>query len=106
MENSNSKCIDACLACAIECERCATHCIGMNDKEHLKCIALCRDCADICALCARFEARGSAFTEALCKLCAEICNACAAECEKLSAHDCCKLCAAACRKCAEACATM
>lgn len=103
----NSKnCIDACLACAIECESCATHCIGMNDKEHQKRIALCRDCADISALCARFEARGSAFTKALFKLCAEICNACVAECEKLSADACCKSCAAACKKCADACAAM
>ena len=105
MENSKN-CIDACLACAIECESCATHYIGMNDAAHLKCIALCRDCADICALCARFEARGSAFAKALCKLCVEICNACAVECEKLSAHGCCKSCAATCKKCAELCASM
>ena len=101
MENSKN-CIDACLACAIECESCATHYIGMNDAAHLKCIALCRDCADICALCARFEARGSAFAKALCKLCVEICNACAVECEKLSAHSC----AEACKKCVAACASI
>jgi hypothetical protein len=34
MEYSKN-CIDACLACAIECESCATHCIGMNDAAHL-----------------------------------------------------------------------
>lgn len=78
----------------------------MNDKNHLKCIALSRDCADICALCARFEARGSSFSIALCKLCADLCNACAAECERLSEHDCCKKCAEACRKCAVECSNM
>ena len=105
MKNSKNF-VDACLACAIECEVCASNGINLNDKNHLKCIALCRDCADICALCARFAARGSSFCDALCKLCADLCIACAAECEKLSAHDFYKKNAEACRKCAAECSKM
>ena len=76
------KCINECLACAVECERCATHGIVHADKMLLECISLCRDCADICTLCARLEARGSSYYKKLCKLCAEICNECAEHCEK------------------------
>jgi hypothetical protein len=43
------QCINECLACAIECEKCATHGITHADKMLVECIALCRDCADICA---------------------------------------------------------
>ena len=53
--HKSQACIDACLACSVECEECATSCINMNDKNHDKCISLCRDCADICALCALAE---------------------------------------------------
>jgi hypothetical protein len=45
----NSKvCIDACLACMIECEKCAISCLTM--AGHQECVKLCRDCADICDL--------------------------------------------------------
>ena len=104
MKNSKN-CIEACLACVIACEACATHGIEMADKSHLQCISLCRDCADICALCARLQARGSSFADALCKLCVEICNACAAECEKHAHHhEALNKAGEACRKCATACA--
>ena len=93
-------CLEACLACMIECEKCATMCIDM--KGHEECVKVCRDCADICNLCAVLCARGSQFADALCALCVKSCEACAAECSKHD-MDCCKSCAEACKKCAEAC---
>lgn len=85
--------IEACLACMVECEKCADG--FLNVKDHLECVKLCRDCADICALCARLCARDSKFAEALCALCVKCCEDCANECSK---HDmeCCKKCAEAC----------
>jgi hypothetical protein len=99
----NSKvCIDAYLACMIECEKCAISCLNM--AGHQECVKLCRDCADICDLCAKLFARGSQFTDVLCAICVQCCEACATECEKYADHAaCCKACAEACRKCVETC---
>lgn len=101
MKNSKVS-IDACLACMIECEKCAISCLNM--VGHQECVKLCRDCADICDLCAKLCARDSQFADALCALCIKCCQACAMECEKYADHAaCCKACAEACRKCAENC---
>ncbi len=97
----SKNCIDACLACLINCEKCITDCVAAGNKE---CILLCRDCADVCALCARFEARGSQFSKNLHGLCAEVCKACSIECAKHASHDTsCKECAETCIKCATIC---
>jgi hypothetical protein len=93
-------CIDACLACLVECEKCSTMCITMPGHEN--CVKVCRDCADICALCARLCARGSSFADAMCALCVRCCEACAAECRQHD-HAHCQACAEACKRCAEAC---
>lgn len=96
-------CIEACLACFVECERCASACLDKGQMAD--CVRACRDCADLCSLCAAFMARGSKLHPALCKLCAEACVKCAEECGKHAAHHApCKTCAEACRKCAETCA--
>ena len=100
--DNRKNCIDACLACLVESEKCATMCGTMPGHE--ACVKICRDCADICALFARLCARDSQFSDALCALCVKCCEACAAECGKHADHtECCKACAEACRKCAEAC---
>ena len=99
-------CIDACVACAVECNHCATECLQENDiKMMVKCIQLDRQCAVICFAAAQLMSIGGEHASHLCAECAEICTACAEECGKHSnAH--CKKCAEACRKCAEACKAM
>ena len=74
MKNVNVS-IEACLACMVECEKCATDCLTMEGHE--ECVKLCRDCADICALCASLCARGSKFADAVCALCVKCCEECA-----------------------------
>jgi hypothetical protein len=91
------KFIDACLECLVTCERCITDCVASGNKD---CILLCRDCADLCALTARFEARGSDFSQELFSLCAEVCKECSVECAIHASHSVfCKECAIACKKC-------
>ena len=99
-------CIDACVACAQECEHCANACLSERDvKKMADCIRLDRDCADICWSSAGWMSRDSQFAADLCRLCAEICDACGAECEKHEAEHC-QHCAEACRRCAEECRQM
>ena len=103
---NHQNCIEACHACAIECEHCASACLQEDDvKMMARCIELDRSCADICALAEREMARGSDFAERVCQLCAEICDACGAECARHQV-DHCQRCAEACRRCAEACREM
>lgn len=99
-------CIDACLACAIECDHCASECLKEdNVKMMARCIAIDRECAEACYASARLMAIGGEHAALFCQACAEICDACAEECEK---HDMdhCKQCAEACRRCAEECRAM
>jgi hypothetical protein len=99
-------CIDACVACAIQCEHCASECLREKDvKTMLKCIELDRQCASVCRSAAELMSIGGAFALALCNACAEICEACAEECEK---HDMdhCQECADECRSCADECRKM
>ena len=98
------ECIEACLDCAIECERCSAACLKEQDvKMMVKCIQLDRDCADICTVAARLLARVSKHGIHMMKECAEVCDKCAEECEKHGQMEHCKVCADACRKCAEEC---
>ena len=104
-------CIDACYACASECDHCATACLQEDDvKKMAKCIQLDRYCADICRMAASFMAKadgfgGEKYARQLCGLCAAICEDCGAECDKHDEEHC-KKCAEACRKCAEECRKM
>ncbi|MBC7488117.1 MAG: four-helix bundle copper-binding protein [Cytophagaceae bacterium] len=107
---SNEKfqtCIEACLACAVECEQCATACLNEQDVSKMaKCILIDRDCADICFTTAKLLARDSQHGQHLMAECAEVCEACAAECDKHAHMEHCKVCAEACRACAEECRSM
>ena len=98
--------IEACNACAVECEHCASACLGEQEVQRLaRCIALDLDCAAICRLSAEVMSRDGELSARLCELCAAACEACAAECEKhLMDH--CRQCAAACRSCAAECRKM
>ncbi|MES2517405.1 MAG: four-helix bundle copper-binding protein [Bacteroidota bacterium] len=97
MENQQS-CIEACLACMIECEKSASNCMHMDG--HHECVKVCRDCADICNLCARLCARASQFSDAIRAICVKACEACINECSKHIHH---ADCVEACKKCIEAC---
>jgi hypothetical protein len=101
-------CIEACYACASECDHCASACLGEVDvRSMVKCIQLDRYCADICRLAASFMARTAGFgdekfSHQRCGLCAQICEECGDECS-MHQMDHCRRCAEVCRKCAEEC---
>jgi hypothetical protein len=100
-------CIDACIACAIECEHCATSCLNEDDvKMLIRCITLDRECATICRSTAALMSIGGEHAAGICHVCAEICEVCAEECEKHSHMEHCKNCADECRRCAEECRTI
>jgi Domain of Unknown Function (DUF326) len=104
-------CIEACLACAQICDRCADDMIGMEGRNHHElqalCIRLCQECADVCSLSIRWMSRLSPSTEFLCRSCAEICDRCAGVCEQHAPHHpLCGDCAVECRRCAAACRDM
>lgn len=98
-------CIDACLRCALACDRCQEACLHESDVQMMvACIRLDRDCSKLCYLAASYLAGNSAFAKQVCTLCAQVCDACADECENHAAHmDHCRQCAEACRQCAEEC---
>lgn len=99
-------CIEACNACADECDHCATACLKEADpKPMARCMALDIDCAAICRLAASFMARDSELAGQICGFCAEACDACGAECGKHNMQHC-KECAEACRRCADECRRM
>src|SRR3546814_20830659 len=51
-------CIDACYACATECDHCAASCLGEQDvKAMARCIKLDMDCAQICRQIGRASCR-------------------------------------------------
>ena len=94
-------CIDACLACALQCDRCATACLGESDVAMMvRCIELDRECVEACYASARLMGLGGEHASLFCTACAEICEACAQECSKHE-MDHCKQCAEECRQCAE-----
>jgi hypothetical protein len=101
-------CIDACVACAVECEHCATSCLNEDMvKDLTKCIALDRECASVCRSAAELMSIGGVHATLLCQVCADICDACAEECERHSDHmDHCRECAEECRRCSEECRMM
>jgi len=97
------ECVDACVACALACERCTTVCLMDQDVQGLtRCIHLTRDCANVCALTAKFLTHNSDFAQAICELCVEVCVACRDECAR---HDqeVIKRCADTCHRAAEKC---
>ena len=99
-------CIDACLACAMQCEHCATACLREEDMAmKARCIELDRECAEACYASARLMAIGGEHANLFCKVCAEICDACADECSKHTDEHC-QQCAEECRRCAEECRSM
>lgn len=100
-------CIDACYACATECDHCAAACLRENDVKMLaRCIQLDIDCAEICRLAAGYMGRGSELTADICEACADVCDMCAEECEKHDKMEHCRACARACRQCAQECRRM
>ena len=99
-------CIDACLACATECEHCASACLNESDIQMFaRCIELDRECAVACFSAAHLMSMGGENASLFCTACVEICEACAEECEKHEA-DHCRRCAEECRNCAEECRKM
>ena len=106
-DNRARKFIEACYACAIACERCATADLKESDVKALThCINLNRECAVFCIASAHILSLGGSFSNEICTLCAKICEACADECEKHTHMQHCKACAEACRSCARECRTM
>jgi hypothetical protein len=100
-------CIDACVACAIECQHCATECLKEGDIKSLSlCISLDRECAVTCMATAQLMAMGGDNAILLCQACAAICKACAEECERNGELEHCRHCAEACRRCEEECREM
>lgn len=99
-------CIDACIACGIECNVCTAACLN---EEHVsmmaRCIELTRECSLLCITTAQLMSMDGEFSHSLCQLCADVCQACADECEKHDAGHC-KRCAQHCRKCANECRRM
>ncbi|HYF03437.1 MAG TPA: four-helix bundle copper-binding protein [Patescibacteria group bacterium] len=102
-KHDHTQLIQTLLACALECENCASECLGEDHVQMMaRCISLDRDCADICTLAARLLQRNSEVAHEFLLICEKICRICAEECEKHE-HSHCQRCAEACRKCAEAC---
>lgn len=100
-------CIKSCHDCVLECEHCATACLGEEDVKMLeRCIRLDRDCADICVLAIATMSRESDFVRQICSLCAEICQTCGDECAKHKHMEHCKICSEACYRCADECRKM
>ncbi len=100
-------CIEACYACAVECEHCASENLNESDvKMLINCINLTRECAAFCKSAAQVMSMGGRFSQELCALCAEICETCAEECGKHTHLEHCKKCAQECRKCAGECRAM
>jgi hypothetical protein len=100
-------CIDACLACAVVCNQCATECLNEEDvAAQVECIQLDRQCVVICIAAAQLMSIGGEHATHLCAECAEICDACADECEKHAHMEHCKACAVTCRNCADECRKM
>jgi hypothetical protein len=97
-------CIDACVCCALECERCAAQSLKGEAGNGVpsRCIELSRQCASVCRAASELMAMGGEFSSLLYNACAKICLACATEWEKYDTADC-RHCANACRSCAEEC---
>lgn len=96
-------CIEACVNCELECERCSTACLmDANPQELAHCIQLNRDCANVCALAVKYLAHNSDYAQAICETAVEICVACRDECAR---HDteACRRGAIACHEAAEEC---
>ena len=102
----HQSCIDACVHCMQECDRCFNSCVSEPDAvEMAECIRLDRECAEMCWIAMAFVSQGSKLMNDLCRRCASACEACAAECEKHDKEHC-RRCAEACRQCMKECRLM
>ncbi len=96
--------VDACLQCAIVCNRGIQACLNEWDVKLLvKSIKLQRECAAFCVLSAEMTEAESEYTNQLMALCADVCLACAEECEKHADSEDCIKSARACIECAQYC---
>ncbi len=101
------ECIEACLDCAIACEKCASLCLEEAEvKMMVKCVLLDRECAAVCFATAKVLAVGADHNQILLRSCEELCIACGKECAKHANMMHCKECAEACRRCADLCRKM
>ena len=109
IDEKYKNCINACLACIVTCNQCATACLNEESVNNMaKCIQLDLECAALCRAAAEIMSLNGQNVKAICRLCAEICTTWAEECEKHGKNGMqhCKECAEACRKCAEECSRM
>lgn len=94
--------IEACAACAHECEACTAECLEAElVADMVACLSRCIDCADVCRLTATLLARRSGIAPDMCRVCLEMCLRCEEECAKHRGPSC-KACADACSACEEA----
>lgn len=96
--------IEACQACAVQCNLCADSDLARDAGAMRDCIQKCLDCATICQATASVLSRPSPSGDAWAaqvRACILACQECAVECES---HDavCCTSCAEACRECERA----
>src|SRR5438105_2262830 len=97
------KCIEACNACYIVCEKCATKSLLEDPGRMAKSILLLRECSALCQATATILSVGADHYQLLCRSCEELCMACNTECGKHADKPYCKECAEACRICADLC---
>lgn len=106
-QNTYQTCIDICLECATECNRCLASCLNEKHVDSLsRVIQLDMECSAICRTTAQFMNLKSDHANAICQLCSDVCNACANECMKHEDLEHCRACAEICYRCAEECACM
>jgi hypothetical protein len=91
------------LACASECQHCAS--MDIKEHDHGHCAQLDLECAVLCLAVAQLMSLGSAMSKDMCRLCADMCKKCGDECAKHDVEHC-RECAAACRHCEEVCRNM
>jgi hypothetical protein len=101
---SLDKFIEACHACSVACEKCATACLFEdNISEMRKCILLNRECSAMCLATARILSVGVERFQMLFRACEEMCMVCARENGLHATNALCKKAAEACRSCADLC---
>ena len=101
---SLKECINACLECAMACEKSAGAWVKDLKNEAVKqFVKLGLDCSDVCIITASFMSRSSKHTPQMALECAQICEAYSTECEKFAQNDLFSRCEKACKDCAEAC---
>jgi hypothetical protein len=98
------KFIEACHACSVACEKCATACLFDEDVQDMrKVILLNRECSALCQATARILSVGVERFNMLFRACEEMCVICAKETGRYADRHHCKQSAEAARACAEMC---